>query len=135
MAVGNMADDLTELNLGEKQKISSDGSSYGRRRRRSYISEHSPLILESVRKFGEDRKEISSHLGQAVQNINDGGESSSMGGACGLGLFRGVSNVEIVKDIGERTGLPAYLINDANAGALAKKNCTRRPGGFAYPYK
>lgn len=35
--------------------------------------------------------------------------------------FYGISNLKIVEAIREKTGLPAYLINDANAGALAEK--------------
>ena len=36
-------------------------------------------------------------------------------------FFHGISNVEIVAEIHAATGLPTYLINDANAGALAEK--------------
>lgn len=35
--------------------------------------------------------------------------------------FFGLSNIEITKALGRETNLPAYLINDANAGALAEK--------------
>ena len=44
MAVGNMVDDLTELDLVGETRIFADGSSYGRPPGALYISEHSPLI-------------------------------------------------------------------------------------------
>lgn len=36
-------------------------------------------------------------------------------------FFHGLSNVEIVREVQSEIGLPTYLINDANAGALAEK--------------
>lgn len=40
---------------------------------------------------------------------------------CNPPYFYGINNVEIVKEVKERTGLPTFLVNDANAGALAER--------------
>ena len=49
-------------------------------------------------------------------------------------FFHGISNVEIVQEVEMATGLPTYLINDANAGALAEKlfGSARNEKNFSY---
>lgn len=172
MAVGNMVDDLTELDLVGETRIFADGSSYGRPPGALYISEHSPLICGMLIKRSVlqvvladlsgnlvDREEISygrliqkEELADRLTEVYIGlmekqkrpviavGISSIGPVDSGRGIilnppyFQGISNVEIVKDIRERTGLPVYLINDANAGALAEKlyGGAREEKNFAY---
>lgn len=159
MAVGNMVDDLMELNLVGETKISADGSFYGRPPGALYISEHSPLICGMLIKrsvfqvvladlsgslvgrkeicYGRlvQKEDIADKLVKAYTELmkkqkrsviavgisSIGPVDSGRGIILNPPFFQGISNVEIVRDIQERTELPAFLINDANAGALAEK--------------
>lgn len=159
MAVGNMVNDLMELDLVEESKLPLEGNSYGRPPGMLRISNHSPLICGMLIKRGVlqvvladlsgsivtrtelrydealKREGIIEWLATACQHLREGQMRSVIAvGISSIGpvdvtrgvilnppFFHGIANVEIVQQIQEATGLPTYLINDANAGALAEK--------------
>lgn len=159
MAVGNMVNDLMELDLVEETKLSAEGSSYGRPPGALRISNHSPLICGMLIKRGVLQvilADLSGHIVHRTElRYDDGlkreGITQWLAGACqdlrrqqsraviAVGIssigpvdtqrgiilnppfFNGIANVEIVKEIEKATNLPTFLINDANAGALAEK--------------
>lgn len=95
------------------------------------------IIDRQEKRYGNElkREDISRWLKEAYEILEDRQKRqviavgiSSIGPAdTGSGMilnppfFYGISDVEIVKEISAATGLPTYLINDANAGALAEK--------------
>lgn len=159
MAVGNMVNDLMELDLVEETKLSTEGSFYGRPPGALRISNHSPLICgmlikrgvlqvvladlsgsivqrTELRYDGELKREgIASWLVDACQSLREqqdrpviavgissiGPVDTQRGIILNPPFFNGIANVEIVKEIERATKLPTFLINDANAGALAEK--------------
>ncbi len=159
MAVGNMVNDLLEMELVEETLLPIDAANYGRPPRVLQISESSPLICGMLIKRGIsqviladlsgtiiDRQEISYEQISRQENISGwlaeaydtlrkrqqrqviavgissvGPVDTRRGVILNPPFFYGISNVEIVREIAAATALPTYLINDANAGALAEK--------------
>lgn len=159
MAVGNMVNDLMELNLVDEIKALPDTNMYGRPPGALRLSNSSPLICGMLIKRGLfqtvladlsgkiiDREEIRYDQGLQTNDISEwlvgayqrlrarqnrdviavgissiGPVDTKRGVILNPPFFHGLSNVEIVRDVQAAVNLPTYLINDANAGALAEK--------------